>query len=507
MVDYGDDIEVQLRGAPYALLRSIVDYQGPERNREVIICGAGGTGKSRGTLQVIAWLCEQYPGLRVLLSRSTRESMTSSTLVEWEECFPAGHPALEGPQREGRSIYHFPNGSEVAVIGLDKPGKLFSTKWDIVYVEELTGSGSEIGVELDTWELFQRGLRGNEGVNGQRLLIGSCNPSYPTHWVKQRIEDGACEYFPSFHRDNPAFHDGCDWTPRGKAYLQGLSHMTGHRKRRLLLGEWCAAEGQVWDEWDSERHITGADLIARSDRVIVTPDWSPIPIEMEWTFASFDWGYSDPGAMGVWGVDSQRRMWLLAQIYRTRQLLDWWSDRVAEFHNEFGISAVVVDPSRNDAIADFNRRIAVERGHAVPGFAIGADNRRDGDFGGMEAVRTALSMRSDGYPGVQVLKNSLRYGEDPECKRLGHPTRLELEVPQYVFKVERDGKPNRDRTDPRCKDHACDMMRYACTYAFRRDMRRSPKRPRYAPGTYGATFRYQGEEIPYPDWSGVVNAN
>jgi hypothetical protein len=435
----------------------------------------------------------------VLLSRSTRESMTSSTLVEWEDCFPLGHAVLNGPQREGRSIYHFENGSEVAVIGLDKPGKLFSTKWDIIYVEELTGSGSEAGVSLDTWELFYRGMRGEHPVNGQHLLIGSCNPSYPSHWVRQRIQDGMCEYFKSVHQDNPAYHDGKDWTDRGRSYLAGLAHMTGHRRRRLLDGEWCAAEGQVWDEWNDEKHIVEADVIARPDKVLVTPSWSPTPIVMDWVFASFDWGYSDPGAMGVWGIDGQRRMWLLAQIYRTRQSLDWWADRVADFHREFGISAVVVDPSRNDAIADFNRRIAIERGHSVPGFALGADNKRDGDFGGLEAVRGAMTFRSDGLPGLQVLKNSLRYGEDPEIKRLGKPTCLEKEVPAYIYKVEKDGKSNRDKTDPKCSDHACDMMRYAATYAFRRDFRTTPKRERFAPGTYGAVFRYQGEPIDYPN--------
>jgi hypothetical protein len=501
VVSYADEIRVDLRGAPLALLQSIANYRGEPCIRECIVVGAGGTGKSRGILQVIALLCETYPNLRVLLSRSTRESMTSSTLVEWEDCFDPGNPVIaDGPKREGRSIYHFPNGSEVAVIGLDKPGKLFSTKWDIIYVEELTGSGTETGVELDTWELFYRGLRGENPPNGQHLLIGSCNPSYPTHWVKQRIDDGGCEFFPSFHKDNPAYHDGRDWTPRGRSYLNGLAHMSGHRKRRLLLGEWCAAEGQVWDEWNKEHHVVDADLTVKPGRVLVTPSWSPLPIEMDWTFASFDWGYSDPGAMGVWGVDGQRRLWMLAEIYRTRQSLDWWTDRVAEFHREFGISAVVVDPSRNDAIADFNRRIAIERGHSVPGFALGADNKRDGDFGGLEAVRTAMTMRSDGHPGLQVLKNRMRYGEDPELKRLGKPLHFVMEAPGYIYKVEKDGKSNRDKTDPRCADHACDQTRYACTYAFRRDMRRSASKPRYAPGTYGAVFRYKGEEIPYPVW-------
>jgi len=415
------------------------------------------TGKSRGILQVIAFLCEEYPNLRVLLSRSTRESMTSSTLVEWEDCFPAGHPVIQGPQREGRSIYHFPNGSEVAIIGLDKPGKLFSTKWDIIYVEELTGSGSDIGVELETWELFYRGLRGEHPVNGQHLLLGSCNPSYPTHWVKQRIDDKMCEFIPSYHQDNPAYYDlkTKSWTQRGMSYLKGLEHMSGHRKRRLLHGEWCAAEGLVWDEWDDAKHIVECDVFSSFSKTTVTPPWSGNPIEMHWTFGSFDWGYSDPAVFQVWGVDNDRRMWRLAEIFRTRETLDWWADRVAELYKEFGLSLVVADPSRNDAQAAFNRRIATERGHDVPGFCIGAENKRDGDFGGMAAVRSMMTMRSDGHPGMLFVKDALRFGVDPELKRLGKPWCTEMEIPGYQFKVEKDGRANRDKTDPRCSDHGC----------------------------------------------------
>ena len=35
-----------------------------------------------------------------------------------------------------RQAYHYPNGSEVVVGGLDKPSKVMSTEYDLVYVQE-----------------------------------------------------------------------------------------------------------------------------------------------------------------------------------------------------------------------------------------------------------------------------------------------------------------------------------------------------------------------------------
>jgi len=456
-----DDIQMKLRGAPAWLFKSLVTYKGPLTPREIIICGPGGTGKSRGVLQVIAAIADTTPNMRILLSRSSREDMTSSTLVEWEECFPEGHSALRGPRREGRSIYHFDNGTEVACIGLDRSSKVFSTKWDIIYFEELT----EEGVKLDDWELFYRGLRGGHPFNNQRLLIATCNPTHPQSWVRQRILANLCETHLTRHEDNPRWHNGRvlpngeydpnGWTDDGRAYMAGMHRLTGHRRARMLEGRWVASSGLVWDEWNEELHLVNAEISNSPGLITVKPDWSSHPIEIQWTFASFDWGYSDPGVMQVWGVDGSRRMWRLAEIYRTRESLDWWADRAAEFYIEFGLSAIVADPSRNDAIDAFNSRIARDRGHAMPGFCRAADNRRVGDFGGLSAVRTALTLQSDGHPSLFVIRNTKRYWPDRSLKDLASLTCLEEEVPAYIYKVEKDGKPNKDQTDPRCADHAC----------------------------------------------------
>ena len=59
----------------------------------------------------------------------------------------------------------------------------------------------------------------------------------------------------SYHRDNPALHDGRDWTDAGRKYLTRLNRLTGSRRKRLLEGLWAAGEGAWFDGFDA-KHVT-----------------------------------------------------------------------------------------------------------------------------------------------------------------------------------------------------------------------------------------------------------
>ena len=77
------------------------------RSPEALLEGPAGTGKTRAVLEYVNYLCEQYPGIRVLLFRKTRNSMSESVLVTWEEkVLWDGHPAKVGEaQRNNRQNY------------------------------------------------------------------------------------------------------------------------------------------------------------------------------------------------------------------------------------------------------------------------------------------------------------------------------------------------------------------------------------------------------------------
>lgn len=90
-------------------------------NPELVISGPAGTGKSRACLEKVHRLATTYAGLRALIVRKTRASLTQSGLYTFERfVLGPGHPLAAGPQRQFRQAYVYPNGSEVIVGGLDQ---------------------------------------------------------------------------------------------------------------------------------------------------------------------------------------------------------------------------------------------------------------------------------------------------------------------------------------------------------------------------------------------------
>src|ERR1700679_292024 len=147
------------------------------QEREVLLSGPAGTGKSLAMLLKLYWVCRKYPNARCLLLRKTRASLSESTLVTWErDILGFSHPMLMmNPNlRETRKAYRFPNGSTIIVGGLDRPDKTLSSEYDIIYVNEAT-EVEDAGI----WETLQRALRSKKVPYQQ--IIADCNPTTPKH--------------------------------------------------------------------------------------------------------------------------------------------------------------------------------------------------------------------------------------------------------------------------------------------------------------------------------------
>ena len=216
------------------------------RAPEVLICGPSGTGKSRACLEKINALCELHPGIRVLMVRKTRKSLSESVLAELErKVLPPSSPLLSGADRQHRSKYAYPNGSEVILAGLDDVSRIMSSQFDVVYVAEATEI-TEHDLEILVSRLRNNALRDKKTGQPWHQVICDCNPCFPSHWLKKRCDREQMTYIESRHEDNPA----C--TPD---YLERLRQLSGVRRKRLYSGLWVAAEGAVYSEWDRNVHL------------------------------------------------------------------------------------------------------------------------------------------------------------------------------------------------------------------------------------------------------------
>ena len=487
-----DDKYEPLGGIAKLFQWSLLDKKFPQGEIvEFLIEGPAGTGKSRGTGELAFQLMETFSRSRGLVVRKTRKALSESWMATFEErvLWP-GHYMIGSAKRRNRHGYDHENGSTVVMGTMESPTNLYSTDWDWILYEEAQQSS------LDEWEKFKRALRSNRMPF--QLLIGNANPDSPRHYLNQRcIPAGEgiapqCNRIITRHADNPSLRP---------AYLQSLSELTGVRRRRLFLGEWCETVGAVLPEFDAAVHMVFREQVPYHPAIHGERDGAAVKICG--FYGAVDWGYNDPGVFTVWALDDQNELWMVGEVYRTRQGIPFWADTAVELDKRFKFERIFCDPSQPAMIELFNASIGAWRGRNsnAEGVACKANNEW---LGGIEAVRERLIGRN-GRPTLHVIHDSLISGRDEDLVAAFKPYCLAMELPEYCYKLDVDGKPQNGRgRDEEAKSsvaHAIDTARYICLSMVRQDVRVTQIHQGYIPGTYGDLARHW--EI-FDDEKGVV---
>lgn len=251
-------------------------------------------------------------------------------------------------------------------------------------------------------------------VAGSKLWF-NCNPEGPEHWLyKEWIQKAKQKHLLHLHftmEDNP----GLD--PAIKKRYEAM--YTGAFYRRYVLGQWCMAEGLVYD-FQPEKHIT-----------------QNVPQNGQY-FISVDYGTRNPFSAGLWCVAGGRAVRLREFYHSGRESGRMYTDE--EYHKELvklagglPVETVVVDPSA----ASF---IATIRAH------------------GVFSVRKA---KNEVLGGIRLVAELLRQGVlqvTPACRD---------SIREFsLYRWEENGEADRV-----CKenDHAMDDIRYFCATVLRRN--------------------------------------
>ena len=258
-------------------------------------------------------------------------------------------------------------------------------------------------------------------VEGSKLWF-NCNPDSPEHWF---YKEWIChpEKRNALHlhfqlEDNPALSQKI--IDRYKALYDGVFY------RRYILGEWCMAEGLIY-QFDKETHCV-----------------KELPAEIEqgygeW-YISCDYGTLNPFSAGLWWLYRGQAIRVKEYYYsgRSNSLMKTDEEYYQELENLAGdrvIRSVIVDPSAASFIATI---------------------RRHGRF----SVRKA---RNEVLPGIRMTASMLKSGMikiGAECK----DAIREFGLYRWDEKGEVD-KPIKEN------DHAMDDIRYFCATVMRRHMR------------------------------------
>jgi len=389
------------------------------RDEEILIHGPAGTGKSRGVLEKVHLALTKYPNARGLFVRKTRASVTNTGLVTYTKSVltPADRVIPHTPSQG----FKYPNGSTLTLGGLDDPTKIMSSDYDIIFFQEATEGN------INDWESLTTRLR--NGKMPYQQLIADANPGPPSHWLWKRALSGVTTEFASKHEDNPFLYDAKkkDWTVAGRKYLGKLDRLTGVRYKRLRLGIWCSAEGQVYENWDASIHS-----IPRFD----------IPIGWA-TYWVFDFGYTNPLVFQCWRQDPDGRLFRTHEIYHTQ--------RTVNAHCQT-IKALNI-PSPRYIICDHD---AEDRATLEEVLGIRTIPAKKEVTTGIQAVTDRLKIAGDGKPRIYFLKDSL-IEVDKELEDEQHPISTEEEFDAYVW----DDESTKKKEVPLKKfDHGMDATRY-----------------------------------------------
>ena len=309
--------------------------------REVLLAGPAGTGKTRAALEKMFLCMQKYSSMRCLLARKTRVSLTQSALVTLEEkVLPAGHSISRGATRGRRTGYVLENGSELVLGGLDNADRVMSSEYDMILACEATE------LTLSDWEKLLTRLR--HGIMPYQQAVAECNPSHPGHWLNVRANAGLMRRLVSRHEDNPIFFDrrlGL-YTLAGQTYRATLERLSGVRRKRLLDGLWAAPEGLVY-EAIADLVISGSGLDEKE------LDNAPPAC------AGVDWGWRDPTAVVVGVLRPDQRLYVVEEFYARRLPLEELVEKIAAVFKRWNVERCFADRSRPDLI-DLMRR------HDVP---------------------------------------------------------------------------------------------------------------------------------------------
>ncbi len=306
------------------------------RDKFVLVESPRGCLKTCTILHKLMSRAAQFPGLHWYLWRSNRSLLSTTVLPSFEKyVIPFWHnvrgmrllnPAARPTQR---SEYIFENGSVFIPCGLD---------------EILRGTSSEAagGYLAEAIELHNSdqatvlsGMMREPGVDYHQIIV-DVNPGAPDHWtnhiteqVDNSIRRVRCreDYeilqqhntTPAVHPieqwkriiakiiDNPFYFDADLWKskPAGDSFLEGLGVLSPHMKARWIDGEWKAAEGGVFPEFEEEKHVVSDFAIPK--------DW---PVVL-----ACDPGYAHVLAIAIVAVAPNGRLYLIGERVVAQQTI------------------------------------------------------------------------------------------------------------------------------------------------------------------------------------------
>lgn len=386
-------------------------WQQPKfRDRDVIICdGSIRSGKTVCmTVGFFLWSMSTFSGEKFGICGKTIESLRRNVILNLRDWIPEDLHITE-KRAENKIIVSDGCGRENTYF-------LFGGRDESSYmlVQGITLAGALLDEVALMPQSFVEQVCARCSVAGSKLWF-NCNPSGPEHWFYKnwvlRAKEMNALHLHFTMADNLSL--ASEIRERYERMYAGVFY------RRYILGEWCLAEGLVY-QFDKDIHVA-----------------KELPSSGTW-YISCDYGTLNPFSAGLWCVNNGRAVRVAEYYYSGRGSSCMKTDE--EYYQEIvklaggrEIQNIVVDPSAASFIACI---------------------RRHGQF----SVRKA---KNDVIPGIRVTASMLSAG----VIKIGAGC---VDAIREFGLYRWDEKGEVDRVVKE-NDHAMDDIRYFCNTIMRRD--------------------------------------
>ena len=412
------------------------------RDTEVLVSGPRNCAKSMAMWLRTLALHEKHPRLQSVVVRAEMKSISDTVIPQ---LFNKVFKYPPGSRKNPFELYgginrpqhiQFSNGGRMTFGGMDDPGKVLGGEYDLIIYNQPERERRE-KAWLDLIGCGEGGRGGNWIVDGEPFfqIMGDANPDAKTHWLMGRVAQEMMRHIKFTHRDNPLlFYDG-DWTTQGVNTREGLKkRFTGYMLRRMVYGEWCAAEGVVYNMFNNKE--LGLNHLKPVKRIDIPDYW-------KW-YMSIDYGSNNPSVCQLWACDPNAQKHILfREAYMTGLHITQFLPYIQGTVGDESVQTIFGDhdSGHNDYLRD-------------QGYHVTDAQKKNMKLIGIDKCKELLSEQDR----VIINSNSLWHGPDPELDGKAQCTADEF--PLYSYKEEDRKKGDHTDEEPLKKwDHGMDAFR------------------------------------------------
>lgn len=300
-------------------------------SKHPFICAEGParTSKTMRMMRKLFGLHFKNPGFTSCVARvnavdlnNTIRKLIRDEMIKYGFDDPLSQIKQQGGYTRFTNLYI--KGGEMILGGLSRPGSIMGSKYDAVFLNELS-QFTEDQVGMIQTRLSGDAWRDKDG-NVIHQTMADSNSDVPGHWMYQYEKEGKIQFIKFNFTDNSYYYRQGRWSRTGKATVESLSRLPKFQRDRFFLGLRVAPTGIVYD-------LQPANIIDK------LPDLDQCNI-----YRCFDWGMRHPSIV-LWIAEHKETfdVYVIREWRRTHSDIDIVSDAAKSFSGDYEIETSIID--------------------------------------------------------------------------------------------------------------------------------------------------------------------